>query len=115
MKSQPKIARPRRGDPIFGRLRRCFSLTMHSGIARSARLAAASNLGSPDVHIILRRPLSPLRKDFEAGQHFVKERRKAFPAPARSGALNEVEGFGDFYVVLDRFLLTGGVCTHDDF
>ncbi len=28
MKSQPKIARPHRGDPIFGRLRRCFSLTM---------------------------------------------------------------------------------------
>ena len=59
MTSQPKIARPRRGDRNFGRLRRGFSLTMRSGIARSARLAAASNLGSPDVHLILRRPLSP--------------------------------------------------------
>ena len=37
MKSQPKSARPHRGDPIFGRLRRCFSLTMRRHcIARRA-------------------------------------------------------------------------------
>ena len=38
MKSKPKIARPRRGDPIFGRLRRCFSRTMRPRIARKRHL-----------------------------------------------------------------------------
>ena len=37
MKSQPNIVRPHRGDPIFGRLRRCVSLTMRRHcIARRA-------------------------------------------------------------------------------